>query len=801
MSVIWAKVWFDLWHMKSRTLLVVLSIAAGVFAIGAMFGMADQLLSTMDAAHQAVTPAHIKMSLDTFIDRDTARLVKNVPGVENAQPFAQMPVRYKVHTEDPWKNGIVYILDDFDDQTYELIQLKEGRWPQKDDIGIERMAAQALNKGIGDQIIFKIGNSERALPISGKIRHPFVPPPAFLDVLFFFMDSEGAQRLGVPDGKFNALLIRVTPYSEDHAKQVATEIKDRFGKLNIGVASTAYEDPNKHWGRMFMEAFTAVLQVLAVVSLLMSVILVYNTLSALITQQTNQIGILKAIGGGSRTIAKIYLVSVLIYGLLALLIALPLGAFLAFGITKTFLDLFNIDYNDFRVSETAIFFQVLAAIGVPLLAALIPVAQGAGITVRQAIASYGLGGGDFGSSRLDRLVEQIGQRFLPSHYATALGNLFRRKGRLVLTLFVLVIAGTMFLMVQTLSSSIDFTLEKIYAQRKYDITIEFSGSQRIDRAVEMAQLIEGIEKSEVRFTHAANLVVGGTGVKEAGIGATIQGVPSGSDFFKPFMLSGRWLQPRDDRVIVITRDMAEKSKVGVGDKVTLDLAELGKDDWQIVGLYDPVFAGGFNPDVIYAPQDALFEATNRYFHGNVMLVRTRQHDESFVAPINTQLKDLFEARGIKVVLSQTEPENKKTNNFQFGTLLSFLLLLAVLVAVVGGLALMGALSISVVERTKEIGVLRAVGARTRTILGMFVMEGVLQGVISWLIAAPLSFLIAQPMASALGKIMFSADLSFRYNWIALGIWLLIILIISTIASVLPARSATRISVRDSLTYA
>jgi putative ABC transport system permease protein len=344
-------------------------------------------------------------------------------------------------------------------------------------------------------------------------------------------------------------------------------------------------------------------------------------------------------------------------------------------------------------------------------------------------------------------------------------------------------------------------LEKIYAQRKYDITIDLSGSQRIDRVIEMAQLVEGVEKSEVRFTHAANLVVGGKRVKEAGVGATVDGVPAGSDFFKPFMLSGRWLEPGDDRGIVITRDMAEKSKVGVGDTVTLDLAELGKDDWQIVGLYDPVFAGGFNPDVIYAPQDALFEATNRYFHGNVMLVRTRQRDDAFVSRVNTQLKDLFEARGIKVGLSQTEPENKRTNNFQFGMLLSFLLLLAVIVAVVGGLALMGALSISVVERTKEIGVLRAVGARTRTILGMFVMEGVLQGVISWLIAAPLSFLIAQPMASALGKIMFSADLSFRYNWVALGVWLLIILVISTLASVLPARNATRVSVRDSLAYA
>ncbi|MEW5718559.1 MAG: FtsX-like permease family protein [Chloroflexota bacterium] len=800
MSVIWTKVWFDLWHMKSRTALVVLSIAAGVFAIGAMFGMSDQMLSTMDAAHQAVLPAHINMGLNTYIDRDTARAVKNVPGVEDVQPLNQVPVRYKVRSEDPWKNGIVYILDDFDHQTYELIELKEGRWPQRDDIGIERQAAQFLNKNVGDQIIFKIGNMERALPISGKIRHPFVPPPVFFELLFFFMDSEGAERLNVPESKFNALLIRVTPYSEDHAKEVATLIKERLAKLNIGVVTTQYQDPNKHWGRMFMEAFTVVLQVLAVVSLFMSVILVYNTLSALITQQTNQIGILKAIGGGSRTILKVYLSAVLIYGMLALLIAVPLGAILAFGIAQSFLDLFNIDYKEFRVSDTAILFQVFAAIAVPLLAALIPVAQGAAVTVRQAIASYGLGG-DFGSSRLDRWIEQIGARFLPAHYATALGNLFRRKGRLALTLVVLITAGTMFLMVQSLASSIDATLEKIYATRRYDITIQFAGFPRIDRAVEMAQQVEGIEKSEVHFTHSANLIVGGKRVKDAGFAGTVEGVPQGSDIFKPFMLTGRWLQPGDDRAIVITRDLADKSRIQVGDTVTLDLSELGKDDWQIVGIYDPVFAGGFNPDIIYAPQDALFDSTKRYFHGDTMYVRTRQRDEPFVSAINTQLKDLYEARGIKVVLSQTEPENKRTNSFQFGIIVNFLLLLAVIIAIVGGIALMGALSISVVERTKEIGVLRAVGARTPTILGMFVMEGILQGVISWLIAAPLSFLIAQPMASALGKVMFSADLSFRYNLSAVAVWLVIILVISTLASVLPARSATRISVRDSLAYA
>jgi putative ABC transport system permease protein len=111
------------------------------------------------------------------------------------------------------------------------------------------------------------------------------------------------------------------------------------------------------------------------------------------------------------------------------------------------------------------------------------------------------------------------------------------------------------------------------------------------------------------------------------------------------------------------------------------------------------------------------------------------------------------------------------------------------------------LSIAVVERTKEIGVLRAVGARTRTILGIFVMEGVLQGLLSWLFSIPISLMVSPMVAGRLGEAMFGATLDYRFAWSAVEYWLLAILVISVLASIMPARGATRISVRDSLAYA
>jgi putative ABC transport system permease protein len=185
----------------------------------------------------------------------------------------------------------------------------------------------------------------------------------------------------------------------------------------------------------------------------------------------------------------------------------------------------------------------------------------------------------------------------------------------------------------------------------------------------------------------------------------------------------------------------------------------------------------------------------------MLYVRTIDHEATTTSTITKQLKYLFDDRGLKVIQSQTQNELRTTNDFQFGMVVVMMLALSIIVAVVGGIALMGSLSIGVIERTKEIGVLRAVGARSRTILGVFIMEGVLQGLLSWMIALPISLVTSPLLARAMGQAMFGATLDYQYNWQAVGLWFVFILVISAIASILPANRATQISVRDSLAYA
>src|SRR4030067_3290442 len=208
MGTLWFKVWSDLWNNKTRTLLAVLSIASGVFATGMMFGVSDLLNTNLDNSHAEVRPPHLDVGRGQLVDRETLLNLRSVPGVEDIDPYNSVTILYRLDPQSAWRQGVVHMRDDFDAQKYDLVQLREGHWPGRNELGVERMAAQFLNVGIGDRITIKVGDIERTLPITGLIRHPFVPPPQFMDLAFFFMNAAGLQRLDIPEGQFGAFFAR-----------------------------------------------------------------------------------------------------------------------------------------------------------------------------------------------------------------------------------------------------------------------------------------------------------------------------------------------------------------------------------------------------------------------------------------------------------------------------------------------------------------------------------------------------------------------------------------------------------------
>ncbi len=803
MSVIWTKVWFDLWRRKTRTGLAVLSIAAGVFAIGTIFGMVDQMLSSMDASHRATNPSHINVILRVRIDRETAESLTRLEGIAGVEPINLVAGRYRTAPDGPWEAATLVMRDDYEAQRYDYLTLLEGDWPAGNNVAVERLSANAFGIDIGDQIILELDGTDRPFEITGKIRHPFVPPPEFGGDTYIMVGEAIMARMGIPPGRFAQLLVEVEPYSVDYARDRLVAIKDHLAKQGVGVAFGILQEPEEHWGRPFVLGVTYVLRVLAVVSLLASVILVINTMTAVITQQTDQIGVLKAIGGTSGLISRVYLAGVFFYGLLAALIALPLGVVTAYAGSRWLLNIFNIDYEVFTYSPRAVLYQLLAALAAPLLAALWPVLQGATISVREAIGTYGLGG-DFGFSRVDRLVERIGMRFLSSPYAIALGNTFRRKGRLLLTQAVLITAGTFFILVLTLSNSVTVTLERELARRAYDIRFVFPRPEREDELANLALDLPAVTRAEGWLTVTGTVFREGVEVRDtAGLGAELFGVPAGSEMYRPNVIAGRWLAA-DDRgaVAVISQDTAELNGLSLGDRLRIDLGELGEGEWEVIGIYQAIAAEPYTTDPIYAPEAAVVAVTKKINRSTHLLLTVDPPTPAVTDAVKRELRGQFEARSIPVsmFLTRTIHEERSYAYEQFSIVTQMLFGLAVVMGVVGGVGLAGALSIGVVERTREIGVLRAVGAESRTIMGMYVMEGMVQGALSWLVSVPLAVLLARPMAATLGEIMLQTRLEFAFSYGAVFFWLVLVLLIAALAAILPARGATRVSVQESLAY-
>jgi putative ABC transport system permease protein len=114
--------------------------------------------------------------------------------------------------------------------------------------------------------------------------------------------------------------------------------------------------------------------------------------------------------------------------------------------------------------------------------------------------------------------------------------------------------------------------------------------------------------------------------------------------------------------------------------------------------------------------------------------------------------------------------------------------------------LAGAMSLNVLERTQEIGIIRAVGASSRSVIQIVIVEGILVGLMSWLIASLLAFPMGKIMSVIVGIQFIKVPLDYAFDAVAIGLWLIIVLVLSVLASYLPATNASRIVVREALVY-
>src|SRR5689334_9296715 len=505
MSSRWKKVWADFWSNKSRTFLTIITIAVGVLAVGFNSNLGQYMAESMDKDYLSASPSEATVYAGP-LDDDMVKIAREVPGVDAVEGRASTSA--KVVRPDNKKISIQFTAAKDPGHTT-LNQLKPALGetslpPLGEKEIIVDASAKSLGYKSGDKITVELGDGKhRELTLAGYMHDVTGFPFSFTNTMSAYVTPKTLEWLG-GSRNYDSLAISVAEKQtdQDHVTKVAQAVADRVERAGATIYFVSVYQPGHHFAYSISNGVFFILTVLGYMTVFLSGFLIVNTITALMAQQTRQIGIMKAVGGGNAQVFGMYVALVLIFGLTALAIAVPLANSGAKTLGAGMAQYLNFHPGPYVGYRSAFIQQVIVALIVPLLAAMWPIYNSVRVTVREAISDYGIGGN---TKRQDKSVSK-NVLFLSRPMRLSLRNAFRKKTRLILTLITLVLAGAIFIGVYNLWASFDKTIKDIQGYFLADINISFGRYYRYDEVAAMAEKIPGVSSVEGWTEYGGTLV-------------------------------------------------------------------------------------------------------------------------------------------------------------------------------------------------------------------------------------------------------------------------------------------------------
>ncbi|MFC1600713.1 FtsX-like permease family protein, partial [Patescibacteria group bacterium] len=671
--------------------------------------------------------------------------IKKQEGVENAQ--ARITTSLKLVLPDASENNIILIsYPDFNDIKLNLLELKEGSWPPtKGGLFLERNSFKQTGLSLGQYLKLRKSNgTEFDVALSGVIYDNSAIPYMFTNQMTGFISWNTVSYLDIPR-QFNTIDISTKPEIRTlpDVENLVFNLSHRLEDKGVRVNSSNILPPNEHWAEDNSRAFTAILSVIGVFSLILSGFLVINTISAILTQQKKQIGVMRAVGGKRKQIINLYLTTVAVYGVLALLTALPVGMFLGYVFLSLITDFLNLDVNVFYLPIHVLLMQIVAALAVPVIAALYPIIQGSKKPINTALSDYQP---TQKTNKFELLLFKI--KGLPRPLLISIRNTFRKAGRLTLTLGTLIVAGAVFIAVVNVRSSMYLELDRILQMFDFEVSINLNQAYDTQSLIKRIGDIENIQIIEARSgLRAKRIKPDGT----KGNDFAITGLPPETAFSHPVILSGRWLNSDDKEQIVLSSGyIRDNQDLSVGDTIEVSFLDNESKTLEIVGIV--AMSGRQQIGFMEFNELSLMKKEPRA--ASSYLIKTNPKDSITQQRVLEMIVNKLERTDFVITNKETRNQIFSSSSSQFNFLIFFLLTMAVMIASVGGLGLAGTMSLNVMERTREIGIMRSVGAGNKIISQVVLSEGVAIGFLSFLLSIPLSIPITLVLCYAIGTAFF-----------------------------------------------
>jgi putative ABC transport system permease protein len=469
------------------------------------------------------------------------------------------------------------------------------------------------------------------------------------------------------------------------------------------------------------------------------------------------------------------------------MLALPFAIKAGYAVCRVIAAMLNFD-----ILTTALPWHIYAALILaggllPVLAAAWPVRRWSGVAVRDALENYGAKSRTRQGTILKRLP-------IPLPVTTRVGvrNALRNPARFALGTVTIAIGALVFMLAMNMRSSVLNTAETEEATVLYDISISFEEDTRMD---EVNWMINFPTVTRLEMWPATRATTVGASEFEQ-LDIPVLGIPADTWAVKPNLVEGRWLSDANPNGVVATHRMMKRLPgLTVGDLIPLQFGER-VIEVELVGVEKR-----FGPASLRMPLSGYFAMTGATPGlGRVLFLDLNEDAGPKSAEFIPLLESHLPMTSLKVSQISTSRLAARVIRGHLDVIVVMLGFVAALILSVSALGMASGTSTSVIERTRELGVLRAIGATPATVFGILTVEAMVVALSGCLLA----LLLANPLSERLeylfgsGIVEYPFDHRFSFGGLAICVALMVVLAVA--ATLGPARLVTRGAVRTAVNY-
>jgi putative ABC transport system permease protein len=758
MTLLWRKVAGDLAAYRGQLALVVLVLVLGISGVVAALNAQAVLRREIAASYESARSPDIALWFER-VDTAGVAAVAAMEGVAAAD--ARRVINSRVAARDgTWLPMRLTIRAEPGGGAVGIAHRHAPGSGSANALFIEQSGAALVDAAAGTLSVRKRNGETTPLAFGGYL-HDTAVAPSFQDRMIYAFATPAVAALLDHESELDQLIVKMEYRdSATGAARLGNRLADALAASGQPRPVRVEVLPSAHPHAPLMNAMLRILAVLTAIAFTCSAALAGYLMAALMRREVKVVGVMKTLGASGWRVAAQYCALALPLVAAALAIAVPLGVALGRALTRYQQEVLNIDVASLAVSPALLGQELALAIAIPLFALAAPIVRAARMKPLAAIHDAGIAP--------PRLAARLAARVLavPGRVAAtlALRNVFRRPWRMLVMLLALGAGGALLLTTLTNYASLMGAVDRSLAQEGHDVEVFLQRPGPAEELEAIARTVPDVAVAEAWRRAAVSLPEALAAPALRGLPDrmrfTLVGFPEGSRLFTLRVVEGRAPAPGADEVVASRALTDAYPGLALGSTVEVSFRER-KAAVRLVGFVEQI-----GTPAMYAPF-ATFDAVTALEAGATALrAKARAGTpDALAAALDQAFLDA--RRAPAQVISRTLVRDALDEHF--AVVGGVMRIVALAASLAGALVLVATAAFNVLERTREVGVLRALGATRERIVAIFALEGIAVALAATALAVGTSVALSVAILAAAERSLLRVAVPMQFSYPGLGL--------------------------------